>query len=279
MLRPAVAVCALALAGVAGLLAAPRDAPRADFGHVGSAPAEYGGPSGRRALTGPWSVRATRGPARRVSVPYAYNGGDLSMRSFEGSVATYRTTFSLAAAGDYAIAFGSVQHEATVWLDGRLLARHTGAYLPFEVRARLGAGSHRLAVRADWRDPLAMRAQGWHRTWFNFGGLGREVTIRRLGASELDSPGLVTRLARGAAVATVTVRVRNRAGPRAIAVRGSLAGVPLRFAPVRLGAGRAAWVRARVRLARVRLWAPGHPALYELALAVPGESGYRAPAA
>ena len=26
-------------------------------------------------------------------------------------------------------------HKATVWIDGRLVARHTGAYLPFEVRA------------------------------------------------------------------------------------------------------------------------------------------------
>jgi hypothetical protein len=275
--RVRIVVPVMAIAGVAGLFVAPALSPRRDAPvRVGSPPVEYGGPSGRWALAGPWSVRGAGGAAHRVRVPYAFNGADLSMRSFDGSVATYRTTFSLAAAGDYAIGFGSVQHEATVWLDGRLVARHTGAYLPFEARARLAAGTHRLTVRADWRDPLRMRAQGWHRTWFNFGGLGREVTIRRLGASELDAPGLVTRPARGVVVATVTVRVRNRSVPRVVAVRGSLAGVPLSFAPVQLGAGQAAWVRARVRLSGVRLWAPGHPALYPLELTVPGESGYRA---
>ena len=128
------------------------------------------------------------------------------MRAFEGSVASFSTAFGLPASGDYAIRFESVNHKAVVWLDGRLVARHTGAYLPFEVRAHLSAGRHRLVVRADWRDPLRMRDEGWHRTWFNFGGLAREVTIRPLGASELDSPGVVTRVAG---------RARRRDGHRA----------------------------------------------------------------
>jgi hypothetical protein len=230
----------------------------------------FGGPTGRRALID-WSVGG-----RRVRAPFAIDARRLDMRAFDGSVARFSTAFDLPAPGDYAIRFESVNHEAVVWLDGRRVARHTGAYLPFEVRARLGAGHHRLVVRADWRDPVRMRAAGWHRTWFNFGGLAREVTIRPLGASELSAPGLVTRRAGAGADVTVTVRVRNRGGPRVVRVRGSLAGVPLSFGAVALGAGRAAWVSARVRLARVRLWAPGRPALHPLTLSVPGESGYRA---
>jgi len=247
---------------------APRRAP--DLSRVGSAPMAFGGPTGRRALTD-WSVRG-----RRVQAPFAVDPRRLTMRAFEGSVARFQTTFTLPASGDYAIRFESVNHRAQIWLDGRLVARHTGAYLPFDVRARLAAGRHRLVVRADWRDPVRMRAQGWHRTWFNFGGLAREVTIRRLGASELDSPGVVTRVAGRGADSTVTVRVRNRGAARVVRVRGSLAGVPLAFPARRLGPGRAAWESARARLPRVRLWAPGRPALYPLALDVPGESGYRA---
>ena len=55
-------------------------------------------------------------------------------------------------AGDYAIRFESVNHRASVWVDGRRVVRHTGAYLPFEARVRLSAGAHTLVVRADWRD-------------------------------------------------------------------------------------------------------------------------------
>jgi hypothetical protein len=230
----------------------------------------FGGPTGRRALTD-WSLAG-----RRVQAPFAIDARSLTMPAFEGFVARFSTAFELPMSGDYAIRFESVNHAAVVWLDGRLVARHTGAYLPFEVRAHLAAGRHRLLVRDDWRDPDRMRAEGWHRTWFNYGGLAREVTIRPLGASELDSPGVVTRRAGGGADVTVTVRVRNRRAARAVRVRGRVAGAPLAFPAVRLEPGRAAWVSARVRLARARLWEPGRPALYPLELAVPGESGYRA---
>jgi hypothetical protein len=262
------------LAGLAVLAEAAgsgREPPRpAGELRVGSAPMAFGGPTGRRALTD-WSVGG-----RRVEAPFAVDGRRITMHAFDGSVARFSTAFDLSAAGDYAIRFESVNHAAQVWLDGRLVARHTGAYLPFEVRAHLSAGPHRLVVRADWRDPVGMRAEGWHRTWFNFGGLAREVTIRPLGASALDSPGVATRIAGRGADVTVTVRVHNRRPERVVRVYGSVAGAPLAFPAVRLAAGRAAWVSARVRLARVRLWEPGRPALYPLTLAVPGESGYRA---
>src|ERR1700754_168702 len=227
--------------------------------------AAHAGPSGQRVLDGPWTVGSAR-----VAMPYSPNARRvMSMASYNGSVATYRTSFTVAA-GDYAVRFESVNHLARVWIDGREVARHTGTYLPFEARTRLAPGRHTLVVRVDWRSPQRMKAEGWHRTWFNFGGINREVTIRRLGASELDSPGIVTRLERGTAVVTVSVRVHNRRGPRRIAVTGSAGAQPLRFAPVTVDG--AAWVRTHVRIASPKLWAPGHPALYPLTLAVAGES-------
>ncbi len=248
------------------------------------------GPAGRSSLDRGWHVQldpAARGatlgyPAgrfagRSVNLPYSPNARQITtLASYRGSVAWFRTSVPVAAAGDYAIGFESVNHRATVWLDGRLVARHTGAYLPFEVRRRLSAGRHVLVVRADWRSPEHMRAAGWFRSWFNFGGINREVTIRRLGASELDAPGIQTRLDGGAAAVMVTVRVHNRGSARRLRVIGSLGAAALRFPAVRLGPGRAAWVHASVRLAHPRLWQPGRPQLTALVLSVPGESGYRA---
>jgi hypothetical protein len=251
------------------------------------------GPAGARPLDGPWIVRgdrAGRGAAlgwraggfggRRVTVPFSPNArhvrGVAGERSFAGSVAWYRTTVIVPRAGVYAVRFESVNHRADGWVDGRLVARHTGTYLPFEARARLAAGAHELVVRADWRDPAAMKADAWHRTWFNFGGVNGPVSIRALGPSELSSPSIVTRLRGNDAIVDLAVNVSNRAGARTIAVRGTVAGVALRFPPVHLARGARATVRARARVARPRLWEPGHPSLAKLRLEVPGESLFTA---
>jgi hypothetical protein len=258
-------------------------------GGSGSRAMAAGGADGRVALDGAWIVRGdpagdgiSRGwqwggfAGRRARVPLSPNArhvtGERGRRSFEGGVAWFRTTFA-SGEGDHALRFESVHHRARVWVDGRLVARHTGAYLPFEARMRLWAGRHTLVVRADWRSPEEMKASAWHRSWFNFGGVNREVTLRRLGPSELDAPGVVTRLRRGGAEVVVTARVRNRSDARTVAVRGRLGAVPLRFAPVRLARGAGAWVRARARVARPPLWSPAHPRLVALRLEVPGECG------
>src|SRR4051812_24886544 len=246
----AVAMAALAFGAIAGGM--PAREP------VLHAPVIAGGPTGRAALDGRWSVRLLPSrTARAVRLPFSPNARVVSGRpgeaSFEGGVAWYRTTLNVAAAGDYAIRFESVNHQAAVFVDGRLVARHTGAYLPFEARTQLGAGHHVLLVRADWRSPQAMQAAAWHRTWFNFGGIDREVTIRRLAASEVDAPSIVTRLqSDGAAVVDVTARVRNRGDARTIALEGKLGVHTLHFPAVALRAGRSGSVRAQIRIAQPR---------------------------
>ena len=263
------------------------------------APAIKTGPTGRVALAGPWTVRMDpralgtgqgwdrgRFSGRVVDLPFSPNAhkvtGEAGRRSFLGSVAWYRHTFGVEEDGEYALRFESVNHRATIWLDGRRIGTHTGEYLPFELHARLAADrKHTLVVRADYRDPYKMKREAWHRTWFNFGGINREVTIRPLGASTLSAPNLQTRLVRGATEVTVGVRVRNRAAARTIKVTGALtrgdARVPLDFAPVALARGGATVVRTRVQVPDAALWEPGAPNLYDLELDVPGEAGYRAP--
>ena len=84
---------------------------------------------------------------------------------------------------------------------------------------RLPPGTHTLVVRVDWRDPGAQSEQGFHRTWFNWGGLNGQVTMRPLGESELlrtDDPDDARPDAPGAArrACTIGVHVRNN-GPHA----------------------------------------------------------------
>ena len=102
------------------------------------------GPSGARVLDGPWIVRGDRagrgealgwrtghfaGAPRHAALlaqraPRARRW-PASARS-PGSVAWYRTTLIVPRAGVYAIRFESVNHRASVWVDGRLATQHTG---------------------------------------------------------------------------------------------------------------------------------------------------------
>ena len=129
---------------------------------------------------------------------------------FRGTVGWYRTHVDVPVDGNYALRFESINHRARVFLDGKEVARHKGEYLPFEVRAFLTAGTrHKLVVRADWRGPTAMKRDGWHRLWFNFGGINRGVSIRRIGNSELSYPMMQTRLVGGSALVDLQVHVHN----------------------------------------------------------------------
>src|SRR3954453_6540291 len=94
----AVVLAALAFGERAGGMPAPDP--------VVHAPLASGGPTGRVALDGAWTV-ASGGTTRRVKLRYSPNAtvvsGAAGERSFRGGVATYRPTIDIPADGDYAI--------------------------------------------------------------------------------------------------------------------------------------------------------------------------------
>ena len=191
----ALVVCVALAAGAASAQAPPSAAPATE------------GPSGRIALTR-WTLAldpADRGLARGwqrggfsgrgVSVPNVVDPihikGRAGQRNYEGSVAWYRTSIQAPAAGHYAFSFSSANFKATAYVDGKAIVSHRGSYLPFEGRATLAPGAHTLVVRIDWRNPGAQSKQGFHRTWFNWGGLDGAVSMRPIGqerAAGTDDP-------------------------------------------------------------------------------------------
>lgn len=240
--------------------------------------------------------------SRNVFLPHSPNGRDVrgpaGRLSYAGSVGWYRRTIA-ARGGRYSLRFGSAHHRATVWIDGRRVADHTGAYEAFGVRTRLRPGHHVIVVRVDWRSPERQRAEGWARGWFNFGGLNRPVTIARLGRSELGLLRIQTRLPgrmterraaaeRGEAAQQgdprvarvgVAVRVRNAGPPRTLRVAARLER-PGRTVPIPLGAarlltGEGADLHATVMIDDPVLWSPRDPQLWNLVLEVPGETVVR----
>ncbi|MGI8557788.1 MAG: glycoside hydrolase family 2 protein [Solirubrobacteraceae bacterium] len=254
------------------------------------------GPTGRVALRDGWVF--ARDPNNRglrrgwahgrfggsvVSVPHSANAlpvtGRGGIANYAGSVAWYRTGFTLSSAGTYAVRFESVNHAATVWLDGHVIGHHVGTYLPFETRVRASAGPHILVVRADWRSPNAQARAGFHRTWFNFGGVNREVTIRPVGATDLVAPTIATKLTSSGAQVDVSVEVHNYGPPRVISPGGTLqrAGqlVPLDFGHLTLRTGGVAIAHARANISGPALWSTSQPNMYDLDIKADGSAEYR----
>lgn len=258
----------------------------------GPPPSAAGGPEGRVAVGG-WSFTAGAGDpsgrfaATRVAVPHVANPPTDDLRiaqaRFRGGLGWYRTTVRVARRGRYALRFESVSHRADVWIDGVAVGTHAGAYRAFEVRPVLARGRHTIVVRADWRSPSAQSAAGWHRTWFNYGGIDREVTLRPLPAvADPAAAWTRTRLLPGGRSAAVTIyaRVENMSGrARRIGVVAQLGrdGVPFALGPAPAAAGSGVTVRRTVRVPAGALWSPGRPVLHDLRVRVlgPGGGGWR----
>jgi Glycosyl hydrolases family 2, TIM barrel domain/Glycosyl hydrolases family 2/Glycosyl hydrolases family 2, sugar binding domain len=248
-------------------------------------------PSNRGLALG-WQKGAFGGSA--VSVPSVIDpspfSGPRAQRNYEGSVAWYRTSFTAAQAETYALSFASANFRATVWVDGHSLGSHRGSYLPFEPRTRVAAGTHTVVVRIDWRDPAAQTREGFHRTWFNWGGIDGDVSVRPIGESELLNPTIQTTLTGGGdsnpsnagqATVRVGVEVRNdAAATRTIAPEGTLTRgsqtISFSFPAQTLAHGQAVKLSTNVAITDPALWSPSGPNLYQLTLTVGHESSYSA---
>lgn len=264
----------------------------------GAEPTIYAGPGDRAQLNGLWRFRRDKSDTgmqegfqngkfggELVRVPYVPDATKISGRRgiaiYRGTVGWYRTKVDVPVDGTYAIRFESVNHRAKVFLDGKLVGEHKGEYLPFDVRVPLKAGTrHSLVVRADWRGPTAMKRDGWHRLWFNFGGINRGVSIRRIGQSELLYPMMQTRLAGGAAQVDLQVHVHNNGAPRELGVKGTLTRgdrkIEFDFPAEALAAEGTEVLQTKVKIDDPELWSPRTPNLWNLDLEVPGEATYRA---
>jgi beta-glucuronidase len=256
------------------------------------------GPSGRYLVGGTWYRRADpRDRGRKlgwqrsgglagwdqVTVPNAANAGDFSPRSYLGGVWWYRKDFEAPAAPSgttWLLRFESVNYRAWVWLNGRRIGSHVGAYLPFELVARRlkRQGTNRLVVRVDSRHgsldvpSVGVRKGGpYVGGWWNYAGLLREVYLRRV--EKLDFANVLVRPDLPCRTCAATVRVRAIIGnfddlPANAEVTGRIAGEQLRFAPSTVPGRGFHLFRSSAQLKEPKLWSPSNPNLYRVHLRV-----------
>jgi beta-glucuronidase len=215
-----------------------------------------------------------------TSVPNSFNAGDFSQASMHGSVGWYRRDFIVPASAfapyvapadrHWIVRFESANYRATVWLNGRRLGEHTGAYLPFEFDlGRLGSGVNRLVVRVDDRRSPADLPPGPGGGWWNFGGLQREVYLRAVQRADISNVAIVPQLPCPHCAATIQERatIHNLSNhAQLLTLQGRYGPVALDFGSARVDPGGTWQPTATAQLNHPRLWSLAHPNLYRATL-------------
>jgi beta-glucuronidase len=214
-----------------------------------------------------------------VTVPNSFNAGDLSLASMNGWVGWYRRDFTVPSSAfasyvparfrSWIIRFESVNYDATVWLNGRQVGHHNGAYLPFEFPIKVRDGVNRLIVRVDnRRNPSALPPSNGA-LWWNFGGIQREVYLRSVQRADLSLAQVRPILPCPTCAAQIQEQatVTNPTGsPQTVAVQGAYGGQPLNFGGHTIPA-HGTWIaHASTQLKAPHLWAPDDPFLYQATL-------------
>jgi beta-glucuronidase len=291
------------LLALAALIALPPAAANA----AGTPPERalyHEGPSGRYLLNGgDWLVRrdaadvgekrryfagASRRGWSKVTVPNAWNANDNSNASMGGSVTWYRKDFRAPAASKAAtwlLHFDNVRYRGAVWLNGKALGRHAGAYLPWELRAKAfkRSGVNRLVVRVDSRNraddlpPARLTAEGApNGGWWNYGGILGDVYLRRVDGLDISHVAVRPTLPCPTCAATIgyAVTVRNYSRRRQhVSVTSKFGDQPLSLGKHTIKPGRSGAFTANLKVAKPRLWSPDDPQLYDVSLSASGSGG------
>ncbi len=215
--------------------------------------------------------------AGRIRVPFAPESelSGVGVRDFLIAV-WYRRTFTVPA--DWAgvrvtLRFQAVDYDATVWCDGREVARHRGGATPFscDLGALAPGSEHTLVVRArdDHRPPQprgkqSQRLEPWSVFYPRTTGIWQTVWLEALPDTWLERPRFVPDVPAG------RWRLEQRLGGRVQdhGVRATV--LDAEGAVVRgeaaAGSGGTAFVDLPLPANRRRLWSPEDPHLYELEL-------------
>jgi beta-galactosidase/beta-glucuronidase len=215
-----------------------------------------------------------------VSVPHNWNATDVTEN--KPNVGWYRRDFTLPAPPKnrkerlrefWKVRFEGNNYRTKVWLNGQRVAYYTG-YFPFEVLLKnLKKGRNTLVVEVSslrsntdlthWR-PAAFNGFGTG-GWWNFGGILREVYVRRIDAVDVEDVHALPRLRRVGGAAKVEVRTTLRnftKRDRDVSLVLRVDGRRIRLDPETVPALGRRELSTTVTIKRPRLWAPRAPELY-----------------
>jgi beta-glucuronidase len=215
-----------------------------------------------------------------ITVPHNWNAKDTVQN--RPSVGWYRKEFTLPRSPKRALHFWKARFEGgnyrtKLWLNGKQIAFFAG-YFPFEVVLKnLRAGRNTLVAEVSslrsktdlthWR-PAAFNGYGTG-GWWNFGGLLREVYVRRVDTVDIEHVTALPRLRRVGGPARIEVRTTLRnftKQDRDVSLIVSAAGQRFTLRPETVPALGRRDLTTSFTIPRPRLWAPRAPQLYDLSV-------------
>jgi beta-glucuronidase len=216
----------------------------------------------------------------QITVPHNWNATDTTEN--RPSIGWYRRDFTLPAPPKnrkerlrefWKVRFEGNNYRTKLWLNGKRIAFYTG-YFPFEVllkdlrkgRNTLVAEVSSLRSNSDlthWR-PAAFNGYGTG-GWWNFGGILREVYMRRVDTVDVEDVHVLPRLRRVGGAAKVEVRTALRnftKRDRDVSLVLRVDGRRIRYDPETVPALGRRELTNTVTIKKPRLWAPRAPELY-----------------
>jgi beta-glucuronidase len=270
----------------------PPPPPELSVERPGGKPLIYEGQTTRQLLGGTWYFRQddllTQGDSERwyaqddltgwtaISVPHNWNAQDTTLN--KSSVGWYRKEFRLPRSSRstfWKARFEGSNYRTWVWLNGKQIGTYTG-YFPFEVDLEgLRRGRNTLVVKVSSlrsnRDLTHWRSAAFNGFgtggWWNFGGLLREVYVRRINRIDIEDVHVLPRLRRvgGPARVEVRVKLRNLTGrARRVGLSVRVGGENFAFGTEEVLAGNTRELSNSFTIDRPKLWQPGRPTLYPM---------------
>jgi beta-glucuronidase len=270
-------------------------------------PLIYEGQTTRQLLGGTWYFRQDDtfvGDAERwyaqddltgwkaIHVPNSWNARDTTLD--KASVGWYRKEFTLPKVPKdevkrtfWRVRFEGANYRTKVWLNGKTIGGYTG-YFPFDVDLDgLRKGRNTLVVKVSslrsnrdlthWR-PAAFNGYGTG-GWWNFGGLLREVYVRRVNTIDIDDVHVLPHLRKVGGPAKVDVRayLRNMTDKaREVDLILSVDGERIVVKGKRVPADGTRILTKTFTIEHPRLWQPGSPQLYPMKVSVEEDRERRA---
>ena len=200
-----------------------------------------------------------------------------------GTVAWYRKDFRLPSSdpgATWIVRFESVNYRSDVWLNGQEIGSHAGVFLPFEFELpgnllKRGTTNH-LVIRVDNRRHITDFPPASFGTnhlpsggWWNYGGILREVYLRRVNRIDFQSVQVLPELPCATCPASVRYRVELRNYARStqnVGLAASFGTHAFNLGSVALRAGATHGFLRTVPIGHAQLWYPSSPYLYDVNL-------------
>ncbi|MCQ2458362.1 MAG: hypothetical protein MJ142_06495, partial [Clostridia bacterium] len=209
------------------------------------------------------------GHTETVTVPGVWESHPC-LRRYRGR-GIYEQTVSCG--GNVRFLFGGVSIRAKVFLDGRLLREHYGAYTGFEaIAARVQPGYHTLTVEADNRFD-SQYTLDFPNDYYAYGGINRPVVMEQLGDLYISCCHITPRETEKGWIAAVDATVSNLCEQQRCAVLSVSVAEGSESKQIIIPAGETVSVAFSLECGQAKPWSPDSPVLYEArtVLSVDGE--------